>query len=77
MIIGARQITIVNFVKLEHEGLFIAIKWEVMVNRQGHVKVSRSTNQWVQLAYGVKLVALWICGRTADDMCPGDPIALV
>ena len=39
------------------------------------VKVARSTDQWVQRAYGVKLIALWICARTPADMYPGDPFS--
>ena len=62
-----------RFVKLEPEGLFYAVKFEVMVNRQGCVKVPRPTDQWVQRAYGGKLIALWIRCRTSDEMCLGDP----
>ena len=62
-----------KIVKLEPKGLFYAATWQVMVNRQGCVKVPRPTDQWVQRAYGVKLRALWLCCRTPEEMYLGDP----
>ena len=39
------------------------------------VRPNRKTDQWVQRGCGVRLVALWLCGRTAKDMRESAPIA--
>ena len=52
-----------RFVQFVPSSLFYAVKREVHVNRQGRVTVPRNTDQWVQRAYGVRLIALWVCAR--------------
>merc|ERR1711971_1211135 len=39
------------------------------------VKVPRKTDQWVQPASAVRLVALWICARTSADMQDGSAVS--
>jgi len=51
-----------------------AAKWEVRVDRGECVRVPRKTDQWVQRARGVMLVALWLCGRTPSEMQEGDAV---
>eukprot|EP00928_Gymnodinium_smaydae_P038365 TRINITY_DN26484_c0_g1_i1.p1 TRINITY_DN26484_c0_g1~~TRINITY_DN26484_c0_g1_i1.p1 ORF type:complete len:925 (+),score=154.82 TRINITY_DN26484_c0_g1_i1:69-2843(+) len=64
-----------RFVPLCDDGVFWAAKWEVRVDRSVKVKVQRQTDQWVQREEGVKLAALWICGRTANQMRDGDSVS--
>ena len=66
----------VRFVPLCNDGVFWATKWEVRVDRK--LKVDKNgTDQWVQKEEGVRLYALWICGRTYDQMRSGDAVARV
>ena len=64
-----------RFSPLRQDGVFWAVMWEVKADRKLRVKVKRRTNQWVQKAAGVQLVALWFCGRTANEMRNSDPVA--
>jgi len=67
----------IRFVPLcKNSGVFWAAMWEVCVDRKDHVKVSRKTDQWVQPARAVHLVALWLCGRTTAEMRKGDQVSL-
>ena len=66
-----------RFVPLFNDGVFWAAMWELRVDRSDLVRVPRTTDQWVQRARGVRLAALWLCGRTAADMQPGAPVSLV
>ena len=63
-----------NLLRL-HIGVFWAAKWEVRVNRAKKIKEPRQTDQWIQQADGVRLAALWLCGRTAAQMRAGDAVA--
>ena len=65
----------IRFVPLCGDGVFWAAKLEVLVNRAHRVKVPRKTDQWVQRAHGVRLAALWLCGRTMENMREGDEVA--
>ena len=64
-----------RFTPLHQDGVFWAVKWEGKVDRKLRVKPKRQTDQWVQKAAGVQLVALWFCGRTANEMRNSDPVA--
>eukprot|EP00927_Polykrikos_kofoidii_P017380 TRINITY_DN17910_c0_g1_i1.p1 TRINITY_DN17910_c0_g1~~TRINITY_DN17910_c0_g1_i1.p1 ORF type:complete len:1126 (+),score=162.57 TRINITY_DN17910_c0_g1_i1:197-3574(+) len=64
-----------RFVDLCGDGVFWAAKWEVRVDRAERVKAPRQTDQWVQRASGVRLAALWLCGRVAGQMCEGDAVS--
>ena len=57
-----------QFVQFPPYDTFWAIKWEVKVFRPKHVRPLRSTDQWIQPASTVKLVALWVCAREAMHM---------
>ena len=63
-----------NLLRL-HIGVFWAAKWEVRVNRAKKINEPRQTDQWIQQADGVRLAALWLCGRTAAQMRAGDAVA--
>ena len=65
----------VRSVSLCSDGVFWAAKWEVRVNRAKKIKEPRQTDQWIQQADGVRLAALWLCGRTAAQMRAGDAVA--
>ena len=64
-----------RFTPLRQDGVFWVVKWEVKVDRKLRVKPGRQTDQWIQKAAGVQLVALWFCGRTANEMRNSDPVA--
>ena len=66
----------IRFVPLCGDGVFWAAKWEVVVNRDDRVKVVRRTDQWVQPAEGVRLMALWLCGRNCKDMRQSDELSV-
>jgi len=67
-----------RFVPLCRDGVYWATVWEVMVDRADRVAVSASgTDQWVQRERSVRLVALWLCGRTALELEPGSEVAEV
>ena len=65
----------IRFVPLCGDGIFWAVKWEVLVDRSQRVKPPRKTDQWVQRGCSVRLVALWLCGRTIDGMREGTEVA--
>lgn len=65
----------VRFVHLCGDGVFWAAKWEVVVDRRQSVPAPHQTDQWVQREDGVHLVALWVCGRAAEAMRPGDAVS--
>ena len=50
------------------DGYFWAAKWEVRVDRYDHIKPPGKTDQWIQPAHAVQLIALWVCGRSAEHM---------
>ena len=66
----------IRFVPLFGDGVFWAAKWELRVDRADRVKVKHRTDQWVQRARSVHLVALWLCGRTSAEMHLGDEVTL-
>ena len=65
-----------RYTPLCDNGVFWAAICEVLVDREHHrVQTKRKTDQWVQRGCGVRLVALWLCGRTAKDMQDNVPVA--
>jgi len=56
-----------RFVPLCRDGIFWSARWEVRVDRSDRV-VAKGTDQWVQEERSVRLVALWLCGRRAEDL---------
>jgi hypothetical protein len=59
-------------VNLCRSGVFWSAMFETRVQRKDQVKVRRKTDQWVQHARSVKLVALWVCGSRVEDLRDGD-----
>ena len=51
--------------------VFWATMWQVLVDRKQAKKPKRRTDQWVQPEGSVRLTALWLCGRTAEQMQEG------
>ena len=64
-----------RYVHLCGDGIFWSSKWEVLVDRGTRARVPRPTDQCVQRAGGVHLVALWLCGRSKEHMQNGDAVA--
>ncbi|CAK0837461.1 unnamed protein product [Prorocentrum cordatum] len=64
-----------RFAPLCGDGVFWAAKWELLVNRAEAVPKRVKTDQWVHPSKSVRLVALWLCGRTAAEMNDGDAVA--
>ena len=60
------------FVEMFRDGSFWCVKLELLVDRKEKARSppSRVTDQWIQLAHGVQLVALWVCGLTHESMNP-------
>jgi len=58
------------------DGHYWLARWEVRVNRHDKITPQGRTDQWVQPAHAVQLVALWVCGRSAEQMEYGDEMAL-
>ena len=67
----------IRFTPLCGDSVFWAAKWEVRVDKRTFVKPRQKTDQWVFRATGVRLAALWVCGRTADEMVDGEAVARV
>ena len=65
----------IRWVPLCGDGVFWAVKWEVLVDPNQRVKPHRKTDQWVRRGCSERLVALWLCGRTSDGMCEGAEVA--
>ena len=63
-----------KFVNLCSDGVFWSATWEVQVDRSDRVPVS-GTDQWVQTPRSCRLVALWLCGCTADHLESGAQVA--
>ena len=55
-------------------GVFWSAMFETRVNREDKVRVPRRTDQWVQRARSVKLVALWVFGSRVEDLRAGDSV---
>ena len=53
-------------VALCNDGVFWSAKWELRVDRTK--KRQDRSDQWLQRPEGVRLAALWICGKAAKDM---------
>lgn len=64
-----------RFVDLCGDQIFWSTKWEVMVDRNRRVKAPVNTDQWIQEAGSVCLVALWVCGRRPEEMALGAAVA--
>ncbi len=67
----------IRWVTFCNNGVFWASKLEVEVDRQRRVKAPRRTDQWVQEVNIVCIVAVWIGGRTTDQMQNGDEVSLL
>ena len=66
-----------RFVQLCGDSIFWAAIWEVRVKRADRIdRAAWNTDQWVQPARSVRLVALWLCGRNASQMRQGDEVAV-
>ena len=50
------------------DGIFWAASMELLVDRGQSVTPPRKTDQWIQRAAGVKIVAVWLCGRNSSQM---------
>ena len=57
-----------NFVPLFEDGIFWSVVIETSVNRLLKKTAGRRTDQWIQPSHSVAITAIWICGRTYDDM---------
>jgi len=61
-----------RFVPLCRDGVFWCTKWELQVDRADRIDRSKhGTDQWVQEERSVRLVALWVLGRTHETMEEG------
>ena len=65
-----------RFVQLTDDGIFWAIKLEVLVHRGAKAKGKRGTDQWIQTPSSVVLRALWVCARNAAEVRVGDHVSL-
>merc|ERR1712232_1105332 len=65
----------IRFVPLCSDGVFWAAKWEVRCDRSQAIGKEKHTDQWVQPAGTVKLVSLWLCGRTREELRCGDSLS--
>jgi hypothetical protein len=63
-----------RYVPLCGDGVFWAVRWEVRADRSDVVK-KKGTDQWIQRARGVRLAALWVCGRSVNDMQAMEPFS--
>ena len=72
---GHKACNYIRFVPLFGDGVFWAAKWEVCIDRADRVP-KPGTDQWVQQERSVHLVALWLCGRQAQDMLNGDEFTM-
>ena len=57
----------VTYMPLHNDGIYWGAKWEVRTDRADRVKCDRR-KRWVCKERSVKLEALWICGRKAEQM---------
>ena len=65
-----------RFVHLPPYSAFWAIEWEVKVFRPAHVRPPRATDQWIQPTQSVRLIALWVCAREAEELETSSPVSL-
>jgi hypothetical protein len=58
------------FTDLFMDGSFWSVKFELLVDRTQKAPSPKSgrTDQWIQFAHGVQLVALWVCGLSHESM---------
>ena len=64
------------FCPLFGDGVFWAAKWELHVDRADKVVPRGKTDQWIQRSRSVRLVALWVCGKTIDQLENGTLVAV-
>ena len=64
------------FCPLFGDGVFWAAKWELHVDRADKVVPRGKTDQWIQRSRSVRLVALWLCGKTIDQLENGTLVAV-
>ena len=62
----------VHFVPLFGDGVFWAVKLELLVDRTDYIPTPRKTDQWIQPSRSTRIIALWVCGRPAKKMHKGD-----
>ena len=65
-----------RFVHLPPYSAFWAIEWEVKVFRPAHVRPPRATDQWIQPTQSVRLIALLVCAREAEELETSSPVSL-
>ena len=64
------------FCPLFADGTLWSAKWEVHVDRTDKVVPKQKTDQLVQRSRSVRLVALWICGKTIDQIQSNTAVCL-
>lgn len=63
------------FVPLCRDGVFWSVMWEVQVDRSDRISFRQSeAKQWVQHERSCVLTALWVCGRTREEMEEGHEV---
>lgn len=56
-----------HFVNLNSDGVLWGCKWELRVDREQRVSIKHK-DMWCQREEGIRLAALWLCGRTEAEM---------
>ena len=65
-----------RFVSLTQSGIFWSATWELRVDRSDRVPLSKSSrDQWAQTEKSCRLAALWVRGRSIEEMESGWPLA--
>jgi len=71
-----KTLNYMRLVPLCRDGVFWGALWEVRVDRSDRIAVTK-TDQWVQRERSIRLAALWLFGRTIENMIPGLEISEV
>merc|ERR1719166_212370 len=73
-----KALNYIRWVPLCRDGVFWCTHWELRVDRSDRVGMAKfKTDQWVQPERSVQLAALWITGRTFEDMVQGHEVQWV
>ena len=57
-------------------GFFWSVNWQLHVDRSDRVPLSKcSQDQWAQTEKSCRLAALWVRGRSIEEMESGCPLA--
>ena len=64
------------FMPLFGDDVFWAAQFELLVDRRRPVPLKRGTDQWASRSDALKITALWMCGRTTEQMKFGDTVTL-